>query len=585
MFVLSKIQFGRADYQLSKSRYSCQKQYKIGDWVLAIYKNESLSKSIQTHATGEVNGICIGTPLYKSFPFHEVLKRVSDDFFLNKLDTEALQGNFVFIFWKNDELYFLMDKLGVQPLYFDEVNGRFSSSFLYLLQTGGRKYKMNRSAFLEKLATGFILGEDTLVSGIRKILPTTGLHDILNSSLHWVSHSYSDINDLQFHSDGRQKSIGRQIEKFSSYFQKVNSSFQQSIGDLGLSGGFDCRLILALAEKYLDTKLHLHSHNTVGVHDSQLIHAKELALVYESELQLIPTKRIESLPDDQIDNVLFKNLVFFDGNSARHLGAFSETYTYDYKKASMGNAFYSLNGLGGEILRDSYFSGSKKMKWNEWVNRYVFMPFSIEATGSKQNLQIVSDYVRSKLERQLPLNWDKMDIFSTHAYYGLIKMPQCNGAVAAAYNKVSPFLFPFIEYNNVIEALKAVPYLGVGGTYQAALINKICPQLAKVSSTYGSGFDNLSIKYLIWSKLKTIGSAEKRNRIVRDQLLKKAHTGHHKLNLENLYKSDTLKQAKEALLDFSTDTEFDLMLVESTQKRYAIFLGFMLMKLSDYIEK
>ncbi len=372
---------------------------------------------------------------------------------------------------------------------------------------------------------------------------------------------------------------------WEAYFKLLNKTFQNETGDLGLSSGFDCRLILGLADKYLDNKLHLHSHNTIGVHENEIRYAKELAnQIPGFDIDLIPTQRLESYEDEKLEKILTENLNFFDGRSARHLGAFSETYTYAYKASTMGNATYSLNGLGGEIYRDSYFTGKKIMNWNQWVNRYIFLPFSEEAVGSLNLLNETGDYIRHKLEMQLKLNYDKMDIFATHAYYGLVKMPQCNGAVAAAYNKVSPFLFPFIEYENVIEALKATPYLGIGGQYQAELIRRISPDLAKIGSHYGFSFDKLSYKYLIWSKLKTIGSVNKRMRLVKTQMLNKVNSPSHLAILNFINEKKAIKEAKDVLLSFSPQTDFDKLLIESTQRRYIIYLAFMLKNLSGYIE-
>ena len=41
------------------------------------------------------------------------------------------------------------------------------------------------------------------------------------------------------------------------------------------------------------------------------------------------------------------------------------------------------------------------------------------------------------------------------------EMPDCNGYLAKAYSKGSDFYFPYIEHKQVIESLKAVPYLGL----------------------------------------------------------------------------------------------------------------------------
>ena len=154
--------------------------------------------------------------------------------------------------------------------------------------------------------------------------------------------------DLEFdlHNDGRNKSIIKNTEILIEYFQLLNNAKENQIGDVGLSSGFDCRLILALTKNTLKNRLHIHSHNTNGVHDKEIKYAKEIAKIYGSGVNLIPTLRIEDSDEEIIKETLKENVSFFDGNSARHLGSFSQTYTSWYKNSTMGNSNYSLNGLG-----------------------------------------------------------------------------------------------------------------------------------------------------------------------------------------------------------------------------------------------
>ncbi|MGI5892887.1 MAG: hypothetical protein ACOX7H_09215, partial [Bacillota bacterium] len=386
------------------------------------------------------------------------------------------------------------------------------------------------------------------------------------------------------HNQGKSKSIEAQIENLTSYFQSINKAFHTYQGDLGLSSGFDCRLILALAKNELTTPLHIHSHNTVGVHDAEIFYAKQLVKIMGVDLELIPTQSLEKSEDENIENILNQNLYFFDGRSGRHLGAYSETYTPGYRLKSMGNADYSLNGLGGELFRDSYFMGNRLMKWEEWANRFLFYPLSSEAIGTEKQLKELSYVLKQKIEKHLETDFSKADLYKTHAYYGLLKMPQANGTVAQAYGKVSHFLFPFIEYRIIEEALKGVPYLGIGGTYQAELITKLSQELASTGSHYGIRFDNPSLKYLIWSKIKTMGTAQIRNNLVRKKLLKRFHRDNHQLLTRRIYEVPALSYAKEALISYSPHTSFDTLLLDNTQRRYVIYLGHMLNKLSPYID-
>lgn len=556
--------------------------YDLNSWELILFeKTKPLSANYFEDDRKRTTFIC-GTLIYKNYSLEESLKKLHFDYYNNKIDYNDLLGNFCIIFWNGKNFKIFRDKLKVQHVFQREDGLCISSSFLAILKSANKKFKINQLALQEKLATGFVIGEDTLVTGIKKVNDTLPFR-VLNNDVETISQEKLNIH-FEPHNQGKNKSIEAQIKNLTNYFQSINKAFQSHQGDLGLSSGFDCRLILALTKNELSTPLHIHSHNTVGVHDTEIFYAKQLVEKMGIELELIPTQSLEKSEDENIENILNQNLYFFDGRSGRHLGAYSETYTPGYRLKSMGNADYSLNGLGGELFRDSYFMGNRLMKWEEWANRFLFYPLSSEAIGTEKQLKELSYVLKQKIEKHLETDFSKADLYKTHAYYGLLKMPQANGTVAQAYGKVSHFLFPFIEYRIIEEALKGVPYLGIGGTYQAELITKLSRELASIGSHYGIRFDKPSLKYLIWSKIKSMGTTQTRNNLVRKNLLNRVQGGKHQLLLKKIDEVPALRYAKEALLTHSAKTNFELLLLDNTQRRYVIYLGHMLNKLSPYIE-
>lgn len=556
--------------------------FQLSNWELILFeKNKLLSANSFEDDKNRKTFIC-GTLIYKNQSLEESLIQLHLDYHINKIDYNDLSGNFCVLFWDGVNLEILLDKLGVQQIFQREDGLVISSSFIATLQSSSKKFKINHLALSEKLVTGFNIGEDTLVTGIKKVsgkLP----FPVPENNVEIIRPKNQTIQIVP-HNRGINKSVEAQIENLSSYFEAINRAFPTYQGDLGLSSGFDCRLILALAHKELNTPLHIHSHNTLGVHDAEIFYARQLAEKMGVDIDLTPTQSLEKTSNENIEKVLDQNLFFFDGRSGRHLGAYSETYTPDYRQKSMGNADYSLNGLGGEIFRDSYFMGNRIMNWEDWAKRFLFYPLLTEAIGSEKQAREISHMLKHKIESELDMDFSKTDLFKTHAYYGLIKMPQANGTVAQAYGKVSHFLFPFIESNIVLEALRAVPYLGTGGAYQAKLISRISPELASIGSHYGTSFNKLSLKYLLWSKLKTIGSVNTRNTLVRKKLLQRADKEFHIKLIKKINETPVLLQAKESLLSHAPYVDFDKLLLDNTQRRYILYLGHFLNRLSPYFD-
>lgn len=520
---------------------------------------------------------CIGTPLYKNYKFIDGFQEIIADYFSGNLQQKNIKGNYLFLFQNVNSLKILSDKTFQHHLFYDRKSGLISNSFLHIVENKKNKLELNDFGFYEKLILGFNLTENTVIKDIVRISPDN-LQKIKKINVSYVfDHRLPKLSKLEFHSKGKNQSLLCQQEKLCDYFKSINLIFKDKIGDLGLSGGFDCRLLLALAEKNINSKLHLHTHATAGVHERQSNYAEMLARVYGTSVDKVITISPNKLNDDQFFQMLDDNITFFDGRTARHLGAYSQTYTQNYKKQSMGNAFYSLNGLGGEIYRDSYFTGSKKMSWDEWAERYLFLE-GASLIVSYEKIGEISSQIKEIIRKRL--GWDKeyYDIVFTHAYYGFIKMPLCNGNLVSAYNKISPFLLPFVEYSNVLEALKAIPYLKIGGSYQARLIEKISPRLAEVNTSYGSNFKNLGLKYYFWSFLKTIANSKKRNKIVNASLIKKSNSDMAIKEFKRLNEINAFKNAISKIIEIDNRININVALVESTQKRNIIVLSHFLRK-------
>lgn len=562
--------------------FNIEESLQLGNWTFKTTSKFDEQSFIKSEILPGYMSFCCGSIIYKNKSGKACLDKITEDFHNKQLELDKLKGNFIILIWNGLSITFINDRLGVQQLFQRSDGNCLSNSFLALLTVSGKKFKLNQTTLEEKLTTGFLTGEDTLVEGIKKVemdFPYRANGNQI-SILKYPEHQI----EMDFHHSGKKKSILSNIEILEDYFSELNTAKTNLTGDVGLSSGFDCRLILAAAKNTLDTPLHIHSHNTKGVHDNEIKYAKQIAKVYGAKIQLVPTKRLENAEEDLIKRTLQENVRFFDGRSARHLGSFSETYTPWYKKASMGNADYSLNGLGGELYRDSYFMGSRILPWNEWAKRFLFFPLSEYGVEGEQELQDISYRIKEKVEMKLNTNFDHADLLKTHAHYGLIKMPDSNGALAQAYGKVSEFYFPFIEYHQIMEALKAVPYLGIGGSYQAKMITTLSPEIAAIGSHYGFSFDKLSIKYMLWSYIKTKGSINTREKLVKENMLKNINSMEVKKFLVVVEKSPYLSQIKRILESYCPTLNFDIMVSHTTTRRIVLFLGAFLVEYQDYIE-
>jgi asparagine synthase (glutamine-hydrolysing) len=88
---------------------------------------------------------------------------------------QHLRGMFAFAIWNRNTkaLFIARDRLGIKPLYYKLTSDRllFGSEIKSVLAHGGIRPEFNRAALPEYLAFGYLSGEESFYSGIRKLLP------------------------------------------------------------------------------------------------------------------------------------------------------------------------------------------------------------------------------------------------------------------------------------------------------------------------------------------------------------------------------------------------------------------------------
>ena len=160
-------------------------------------------------------------------------------------------GMFAFAIYDSTKkcLHLVRDRIGVKPLYyyFDGKKFLFASEIKALLQDSSLSHEIHVGAFQDYLKFRFVSGEQTLMKGIKKVLPG---HVITLKNGELSSHQYWDVTEQR---------IGGFEEEHVKTLQRVLGdavlSRLESDVPLGvfLSGGLDSASIVALMSKNTDT--------------------------------------------------------------------------------------------------------------------------------------------------------------------------------------------------------------------------------------------------------------------------------------------------------------------------------------------
>jgi asparagine synthase (glutamine-hydrolysing) len=163
---------------------------------------------------------------------------------------QHLRGMFAFAIWNRDTktLFIARDRLGIKPFYYKLTRDRllFGSEIKAVLAHGGIRPEFNRAVLPEYLAFGYLSGEATFYTGIRKLLPghtmTIGLDGQAEIRQYW------DLDTSRRH-ESRDENY--YVQGYRELLEGAVNSHLMSDVPLGvfLSGGVDSSAVAALMTK------------------------------------------------------------------------------------------------------------------------------------------------------------------------------------------------------------------------------------------------------------------------------------------------------------------------------------------------
>jgi asparagine synthase (glutamine-hydrolysing) len=163
---------------------------------------------------------------------------------------QHLRGMFAFAIWDRNKktLFIARDRLGIKPLYYQLTPEclLFGSEVKVILAHGGIRPEFDRAALPEFLAFGYLSGEETFYSGIRKLLPGHTMEIDAHGKLE--IRQYWDLDASSPH-DSRDESY--YVRSYRELLEGAVNSHLMSDVPLGvfLSGGLDSSAVAALMTK------------------------------------------------------------------------------------------------------------------------------------------------------------------------------------------------------------------------------------------------------------------------------------------------------------------------------------------------
>ncbi len=460
----------------------------FGPWTLLHYRKQLMAGEPLSVATPEDALFATGTFAYKGLGLHKSLEAVLSDYRAGRLERDRLVGAYCFLFCRQEGIEFLTDPLGLFHVFTNAGNTVFSSSFAAVLKAGPRKYALNMPAVTENLLSGYMVGPETSVKGVY-LADARYRRTFKHGEIAFVPQPADSRHDDPRRTGSFNACVDEQLAELDRHFSLFKGVVDEAGGvDIGLSGGYDSRVLLLMAKRHFG-KVYAHSHFHRAVTADETCAEKISSAVGVPLYRCAEAKQPAEMDVEEFERNLENTAAYNDGRVIHDYSWLVFFRTRWYREAVLRDLRFGMNGLGGELYRNHDNHCLPRVGAREWVKARVFGALTA-AAAKPQALEATLDYLLDKAGATLGSDLgSRMTQQETRRYFGEL-FSVYGAAVRTNIDSQLAFsLSPFLDYGPRLASYRALPYLGLDGRFEAAMISRMSPQLAAITSNYGYPFD------------------------------------------------------------------------------------------------
>lgn len=473
-------QWRESDLMAIRRGYTCIAHKIDGDFQVRMYQLKQENDICAFHISEGDNFAAVSGPIwYKSQFGMAALKALLKDLNTNtKIEFENFFGNFAIVIKFSGVWHLLNDDLRQVKWYQNKSASLFSTSWLVAAAANG-KITPNEFAIQQYVLYGSNHTTETNICEVTEVDQATPLAFPPLSKRFVVtaqtqSHKFNGVSENQH--------LEIIHEHLKLRFKMMSQVFGASI-KAGLSGGFDSRLIAALLlEAKLDARYVVYgTESDSDVKIAQMICA-------DLNLKLVHTDKSKfNLQQPALGwETLNSNMLFFDAFPVD--GLFDRGADRLTRELHNSNGDLLLNGGGGEIfrnffhLRDTSFSAADV--FSTFYKSYLSSVFDSKVTGNRFAEQMISSITKSVQSTSLELS--RPEIEKVYSIFRCVNWMARNNSIA---NQYGGFLTPLFDSFLVNYAAQLPIKLKDHGKFEAKLISRIFPKIARFRSDYGASME------------------------------------------------------------------------------------------------
>jgi hypothetical protein len=465
-------------------------------------------------SNGSVYGT--GTFVYRRGGPEESLQLLLGDFIEGRFDHSSLLGHYFIFLFLPSGIKILTDGTGLVKAYNDNEGSYLTSSFLLAAKLH-KRLTLNRAAATENLITGGISGPETLVNEISSF--SIGSFALFPD----IEFVLPRIGTAADEPASEADAIRRQAELLGNYFSSCSKLAAGGGADIGLTGGFDSRLVLACARGNIHD-LQIHSHYRPAGSEEWRI-ARRIA---EGEGISFTSPEVtppEKMDDARLLRVIGSSFRFNDGAISLYCNWMEEYNTLEYRLSVLADKRLGISGIGGEQYRNQDRLCGKPWLFSQWLKYSYARKVSGRVFLTAKDERDVLERIKRKIYSITGFSPDKRFISLTDLkrIQNEVIIPAYRGARTHAENRHSWYLSPFADFHVSTAAYGIIKFLKDSKRFEADLIRVIAPSLAAYPTDYGydlvrgeplpakifaSAFENLlpgSLKWAVREKIKSGG--------------------------------------------------------------------------------
>lgn len=467
-----------ATHALVEQSFADGQEFRIAGWRGAAYPSLNGTQPLLVRTDAANFALAFGTFFFEDETGPAALEALRATLRAGKSVWPLLGGAFCVVICDGGELQLITDPVGQYKVYRDRRWDVISSSFLAVLATSAERTPSVQGVY-EYVFEGATFGEHTAVSEVCQVGAPSRIRlaDPVRIGMAdcEIPRKYSAVSRLR-----QVEDVGRQLDR---RFSAIGKHFAGHVG-AALSGGFDSRLIVAQLRR-AGVVPDLHVYGPDGDADVKI--AKLIAAGEKLRLEHVDKGARQSAHDCVRQQVVASNFLAFDGCPVE--GIFDSGADLATRRERARPGRLALNGGGGEIFRNFFGLPDRSFSVQQLLLTFYSQFDPKCCTGAFR----VHDYyeslgsaLRNALGVQQPRRLSRPEI---EAAYPFFRCRYWTGRNTSINLRFGHSLTPFLELDLILRAAEIPLRYKNYGAFEASLIERADPALARYMSVYGHPFN------------------------------------------------------------------------------------------------